>query len=290
MRFNSNMHRYLLYFLIFGCLLPFFSCNKDKFKAPAAAYIVVDPVTLKTNFTTQGSNSQKITDIWYYVGGQFKGVYPVGSIMPVVASGKTEIKLFAGIKNNGISATRLPYPFYNSITLNKDIEPGKTYTVTTEFQYNAGVFFYYHDDFDSGAGAGSYFTSAGDSSYVITYDPSRTFGGIGGSVFMSMSNAKPTSRMVQTSAFFLPSDGSTIYLELNYRCNQPFNVGIIGGGFDERTALTVNTSEEWNKIYVQLTKVVSTPPVYAGYKVFIHAEKKVVSPQIYIDNVKLIYQ
>ena len=76
----------------------------------------------------------------------------------------------------------------------------------------------------------------------------------------------------------------------NYKCNQPFTVGVIGGGFDERTALTVNTSDEWNKIYVQLTKVVSTPPAYASYKVFIHARKEVVSPQIYIDNVKLIYQ
>ena len=283
------MHRYLRYFFIVWFLIPLYSCNKDKFKAPQAAYLIVDPVALKTT-SSQGTNSQKITDIWYYVGGQFKGVFPVGKVMPIVASNNTEITLFAGIKNNGISATRVPYPFYKSIILNKDIEPGKTYTVSTEFQYNPSVFFYYHDEFDTTTGGGSYFSSAGDSSYVITYDPSRTFNGTGGSVFMSMGDNKPTARMVQNTAYYLPADGSTIYLELNYKCNQPFTVGVIGGGFDERTALTVNTSDEWNKIYVQLTKVVSTPPAYASYKVFIHARKEVVSPQIYIDNVKLIYQ
>lgn len=287
------MHRYLQYFFIVWLLIPFYSCKKDKFKAPQAAYLVIDPVTLKTT-SSQGSNSQKITDIWYYVDGKFKGIFPIGKVMPVVGSNNTEITLFAGIKNNGISATRVPYPFYSSITLKKDIEPGKTYTVSSEFQYNTGAYFYYHDDFDygtpTGSVVGSWFSSAGDSSYSITYDPSRTFGGTGGSVFMSMGDSKPTARMIQNTAYYLPSDGSTIYLELNYRCNQPFTVGVIGGGFDERTALTVNTSNEWNKIYVQLTKVVSTPPVYATYKVFIHARKQVDSPQIYIDNVKLIYQ
>ncbi len=285
------MYRYLQYFLCFWLLFPFFSCNKDKFKAPQAAYLIIDPVSLKTT-SNQGANSQKITDIWYYVDGQFKGVFPVGKVMPVVASNNTEIILYAGIKNNGISATRVPYPFYSSITLNKDIEPGKTYTVSAEFQYNPGAFFYYHDEFDSTTGGGSYFSSDGDSSYVITFDPNRTYGGAGGSVFMSMSDAKPTARMIQNTAYYLPSGGSTIYLELNYKCNQPFTVGVIGGGFDERPAITVNTSDEWNKIYVQLTSVVSTSPVYASYKVFIHALKRpeVVSPQIYIDNVKLIYQ
>lgn len=281
------MHRYLLYFFL---LMSFISCNKDKFKAPDAAYLIVNPLTLKTS-SNQGSNSQKITDIWYYVNGKFKGAFPVGSVMPVIASNNTEITLFAGIKNNGISATRLPYPFYNSITINKNIESGKTYTVAAEFQYNTGAFFYYTDDFDTaGPGTGSWFSRAGDSLYVLTSDPSKTYGGTGNSVYMSMSDAKPTSRMIQTTGYYLPSDGSTIYLELNYKCNQPFTVGVIGGGFDERTAITVNTSEEWNKIYVQLSSAVSTPPVYSTYKVFIHAKKEVASPKIYIDNVKLIYQ
>ncbi len=281
------MQRRLQYLILLCNLLFFISCKKDKLKSPESSFLVTNPVSLSTNFFTQGTNSQKITDIWYYVNGQFKGVFPVGNVMPIVASGSAEITLFAGIKNNGISATRIPYPFYNSITFNQVCEPGKTYTISPVFQYNSGTFFYYHEEFES---TGCYFTSAGDSDFVWTSDPLKTFGGTGKSIFMSMSDSKPTARMLQSTAYFLPSGGATVYLELNYKCNQPFTIGVIGGGSDERTALTVNTSNEWNKIYVQLTSVISTQPTYPDYKVFIHANKQVASPEIYIDNVKLIYQ
>ena len=81
---------------------------------------------------------------------------------------------------------------------------------------------------------------------------------------------------------------NTIYLELNYKCNQTFVVGVIGDDFDERGAITVNSSAEWNKIYIQLTGIVSAQPLHLGYKVFIKATKEVNIPEIYIDNIKLI--
>ncbi len=283
------MLRYLLYLLVFINLIFLFSCNKDKLKAPQSSFLVVNPVNLKTNYLTQGSNSHKITDIWYYVDGQFKGIFPVASVMPIVSNGNADITLYAGIKNNGISATRTPYALYNAITFNQKTEPGKTYTISPEFTYNSGAFFYYADAFEPG---GSSFISNGDSAYVNTSasisTQGKAFEGVG-TIYMSMSDAKPTAEMLQSQAYFLPAGGATIYLELNYKCNQPFTVGIIGGS-ERRTALTINKSEEWNKIYVQLTGVVNLQPSYTNYKVFIHADKVVASPEIYIDNVKLIYQ
>lgn len=285
------MRRHLLYFLLFSGFIFFFSCNKEKLKSPKASFLVVDRVSVKT-ILNQGSNSHKITDIWYYVDGQFKGVFPVGSVMPIVASANAEITLFAGIKNNGISATRLPYHFYNSKSFNLSIEAGKTYTVSPEFEYSSSAIFYYSQpqDFDSSF---SQFQSVGDSAYVRITDPTKTFGGTGGSIFMSMSDAKPTSKMLQSVPYYLPTGGTVVYLELNYKCNQSITVGIIGGGFDERTAITLKeTNGEWNKIYIQLTSVISTLPIYPldGYQVFIKGKKEVTTPEIYIDNIKLISQ
>lgn len=280
------MHRYLLYLFIFFSLLFCFSCNKDKFKAPESSFLLINSVKLKT-IAGQGDNSHNITDIWYYVNGNFKGIFPIGKVMPVVASGNAEITLYAGIKNNGISATRLPYSLFKSITINQNLEAGKTYTLSPEFEYNSSAFFYYADDFES---TGSSFMAGGDSLYVITSDPSETYGGSGKSVYMAMNDAKPTANMIQSTPYYLPGSGAIVYLELNYKCNQPFDVGVLGGGTAERTAITVNSSEEWNKIYVQLTNAVSTQPVYPDYQVFIKARKSVSSPKIYIDNVKLIFQ
>ncbi len=282
------MSKFLFYFLIcFGFLITF-SCKKDNLKSPTASFLIVDKASLKTT-SSQGANSHKITDIWYYVDGQFKGAFPVGSVMPVVAQNNANITFFAGIKNNGISSTRLPYEFYKQISFNQSIEAGKTYTISPEFEYSSNAIFYYAQDFTS---SGSQFTSVGDSAVVVVNSPSLTYGGAGGSLFMGMSNAKPTAKIVQSVPYFLPTGGEPIYLELDYKCNQSFVVGVIGGGSDEREAITINPSDGWNKIYIQLTGVVSRQPTYAsqGYQVFIRATKEVNSPQIYLDNIKLIFQ
>lgn len=289
------MRQYLLYFLLFCNLLFFVSCKKDKLKAPKASFLVVNNVTIKTT-ALQGANSHKIVDIWYYVDGEFKGVFPVGSVMPIISNGNAEITLFAGIKNNGISSTRQPYAIYNSKTFNLEIEPGKTYTISPEFEYNTTAFFYYADNFDLNPGQGSFFSYQGDLPPTNTkdFDMTKSFGGIGGSIYMTMTDSKPTSKLIQANAYYLPDGGAVIYVELDYRSNQPFNVGIIGinsaGGEDKRNVVTVNSSYDWNHIYIQLTSTVSTPPTYGAYKVYIEAIKEVNSPEIYIDNVKLIYQ
>lgn len=283
------MHRYLLYLLLFCNLFFLISCKKDKFKSPESAFLLVDNTLLRT-ISGQGTNSHKITDMWYYVNDKFQGVFPVGKVMPIVSSGNTEITLLAGIKNNGISATRVPYQMLKPITIKQNFESGKTYTITPEFEYNSSTFFYYCDNFDPPGG--SFFVSNGTTDYTNTasFDPSKSFEGLG-SIYMTMSDSKPTAEMLQVQPYFLPSGGETVYLELNYKCNQPFKVGVIGGGSDRREALTVNTSYEWNKIYVQLTSVISAQPTYPTYQIFIRADKNpdVATPEIYIDNVKLIY-
>ncbi|MES2514628.1 MAG: hypothetical protein V4580_10815 [Bacteroidota bacterium] len=287
------MQRYLLYFLLFCGFIFSVSCNKDKLKAPKSGFLVIEDVGLNTVYSTQGTNSHKITDIWYYVNDEFKGAFPVGSVMPIVASGETKITLYAGIKNNGISDTRLPYAAYDSKIYNLTVEPGKTYTLSPKFEYNSSTYFYYKDDFDSAVGQGQYFGSDGNNNCRLTTpsEANLAFGGTGQSYYMTMTEAQPVATLLQTSGVYLPPGGSTIYVELNYKCNQPVTVGIIGGTSDKRGAITLNrTYGEWNKIYVQLTSIVSTQPVYGSYKVYIEASRIIDNPEIYIDNVKLIYQ
>ncbi len=285
------MRQYLLYFLLICNLIFFVSCKKDKFKAPKASFLVVNNVSLKTIISQQGVNSHKIVDIWYYVDGEFKGVFPVGSVMPIIAKDNAVITLFAGIKNNGISSTRLPYPVYNSISYNLDIEPGKTYTLSPQFEYNSTAYFYYADGLNGFGSGGSYFTF-GNSNCQYTTDPNKVFSG-DGCIVMTMSDAVPSTSLIQANSYYLPDGGAVVYVQLDYKSNHRFNVGVIGfgSGFeDKRNVVTVNPSEEWSHIYIQLTKTVSTPPTYGSYKVYIEGIKAEESPEIYIDNVKLIYQ
>lgn len=280
------MRKHLLYFLLLSAVIFATTCKKNKLKAPTASFLVVDNVSVNPK-PGQGSSSEKITDIWYYVNGQFQGVFPIGSVMPIATTGNAEIQLFAGIKNNGISATRVPYEFYNPITTNMDLEAGKTYTLSPKFEYKSTSYFSYNCDFE----VGNYFQSVGDSDAVLIIDPTKTFGGTGKSYFMGMSDAKPTAKIINSVFYYLPVGGSPVYLELNYNCNQPITVGVNCGGVEERGAITLNSTDGvWNKIYIKLTTVVSTTPTYEflGYKVFIKATKEVANPKIYLDNIKLI--
>ena len=279
------MIKYILSLIVFLVLA---SCNKTKLKAPEAAFIVINNPTVLTNPTIQGTNSHKITDIWYYVDDNFKGVFPIGSIMPVLGTGNSKITLFAGIKNNGISATRLPYEFYQGHVINQYFESGKTYTFSPVFEYLTGAVFPTQgcEDYDS---PGIKYLSVGDSAAPVIHDLDKVFSGTG-SLFMSMSNSKPTSQIKTSTSMSLPVGGTPIYLELNYKCTQPVEVGVIAGTTEVRPALTVNSSPEWNKIYIQLSQAVSTQPTYNYYDIYIKATKKsdVPTPEIYIDNIKLV--
>lgn len=280
------MYKFLIFSVVF---LAFSSCNKEKLKSPDAAFLVVDNVNVFTT-STQGSNSHKITDIWYYVNDNFKGVFPIGSPMPVLGSGNSKITFFAGIKNNGISTTRLPYEFYQAHVFNQNFETGKTYTVSPTFQYISSAVFPTEviDNFDSGTGTGTKFVSVGDNPFYIISDVNQVFGGVGKSLYFTMTDAKPTTKIKTTTPLNLPVGGATVYLELNYKCNQSFDIGVIAGGVDERLSLTINPSTTWNKIYVQLTAAVSTQPTYLFYEIYMKATKQTESPEILLDNVKLV--
>jgi hypothetical protein len=280
------MTKFLLYFSIFFSFILLLSCNKEKLKAPTASFLVSGTPIINLT-TAQGSNSQNITDLWFYVDGKFQGCYPVGGIMPMVAKNNAKITVYGGIKNNGIKETRVPYPFYTNYETNLTIEAGKTYTIIPQFSYLSNVAFAINDNFEA---SGSQFTAQGDSFYFLTANPSLTYGGIGKSVFMSMSDAKPTAKMITSSSFGLPLGGTPIYVELDYKCNQQFTIGVRCGGQEERDAIVVTPQSSWKKIYIQLNTAVSTPPTYIYYDLYIKASKEVASPEILIDNVKLIAQ
>lgn len=279
-----NMRAFLL--LGFAAVIGIFSsCKKEKLKADTASFLVVNQVAVSSG-TVAMAQSHKITDIWLYVDDRFVGIYPIGSIMPVVNNGTATIRMYAGIVNNGIAGTRLPYTFYSPYIYNATFEAGKTYTLSPTFEYKSGL----QIQDDSFSGSGSYFASFGDIPPVIITDPSKVWGGTGGSVYMTVSDARPLSILKSSSPLALPVGGTEIYLEMDYKCNHEFTVGVIGADLETRLALTLRPTNGWKKVYISLTSVVSTQPTYTSYKIFVQALKSasVASPEIYLDNLRLV--
>src|SRR4051812_19837137 len=113
---------------LFGIILLFLlfiGCTKKNKKAPEAFFIQPGSINLAvTNVTVQGTASHKITDIWYYVNGKFKGAFSTNHMFPIPSTGPTSLAFFPGIKNNGISATREAYEFYAPIYVDTSVVPG----------------------------------------------------------------------------------------------------------------------------------------------------------------------
>jgi hypothetical protein len=94
-------------------------------------------------------------------------------------------------------------------------------------------------------------------------------------------------------SYKLPTTGTSVFLEMNYKSNNSFTVGLIVNGSvtSQKSVLVINPSETWNKIYINLTPSVSASSGATSFKVFLSAMKNTNVPkaEIYFDNFKLLH-
>lgn len=275
-----------LFLLLIASFFLFTCCKKYK-PADAAFFIRASDVSVTTNKPTQGSGSHKITDLFLYVDGKFQGAYPVGNLMPIVTKNNSvRISVFAGIKNNGISKTRVSWNFYDYLQLDTLVESGKSIDKPFRFAYNSNTKFEWIEDFDSGAGVSILNSSTSSASYSIASNENSFEGK---SLELSLTQANTIAQVESSISYSLPVGSSNVYLELNYKCNQSFEVGLFGGP-ELKPALNVSAQDSWNKIYIQLSNAVSNSPVYNTYKVYFKMVKTTdnPNPKLFLDNIKLI--
>lgn len=255
------------------------------------SYIHIDSISLVTNIALQGSNSNKITDVWIYIDDQLIGTFELPVTFPILAEGLHQIRVKAGIKMNGIAATRIQYPFYDSYIQTIDLSREKITKIAPVITYSPVTTFTWIEDFES-PGI-SITTINSDTILQKTQMSSDVFEGSFSGV-VSLDESHPFFECVSSaSGYKLPKAGDPVFLELNYKSNNPFRVGIYAnkqGGIKQVEALIINPSDNWNKIYISLTSVVSGEPDATSYKIYLGMlkESSVANPKLLIDNIKLL--
>ncbi len=113
-------------------------------------------------------------------------------------------------------------------------------------------------------------------------------------------DADRTIADIRTSQLFdLPRD-SKVYLEMDYYCEESFNMGLFGQQIDGSGYVEVRypiiqlyPTENWRKIYINLTDQIARSPYAFKYRVFFSAEKTDASEgqlaKIYFDNIKILH-
>jgi len=278
------------FFLLLVSLINLFLLSSCKKYVPADAAFFIKPTVVSVSTTTaQGTGSHKITDLWLYINGKFQGAYPSGNLLPIVTKNQNvKINIFAGIKNNGISGTRISWVFYDYLTIDTLVESGKTIERPLTFKYNANTKFPWLENFDSpGYTLIKSDTNPTDTNWKFA-SPADCFEG--NSAEIGLTGNALVAQVESSITYTLPSGSSNVFLEINYKANQAFEVGMVSGSVN-KPAVMVNPSETWNKIYIQLADAYNRDPKSSSQKVYFKLLKtsENANPKLFLDNIKLIH-
>ncbi len=287
------MKPYLFIFCSALLLVYFVACKKLNPDEPVPSYIHIEKIDLKTDQTKQGSNSAKISDAWVYIDEKLIGCFELPATFPVLYEGSHEIKIRAGIKVNGIAASRAPYPFYDMFVQKIELQKNTRLNLKPVVSYVSFAKFAFMENFE-GVGIILAPGPLGTADTMKqTFDKKLVFEGNGAGVARLKKN-QATFQCISNTAYALPKGGAPVFLEFNYKCNHNFVSGIYANSLSNVTMTSIigmNPTESWNKMYVYLSPTISSSSNAYDFNIYFamfngNSEDNL---ELLIDNIKLVY-
>ena len=270
-----------------------FSCNKDN-EATLPAYIYIDSVVLKTKPSLQGAPTHNISEFWVFADGKPLGAFAKDKIIPVIADdyNNVELQIFAGIRENGIKSNVNTYYLYKDFNIKKALKQGEVDTIDVVYEYVDYAKFVFIEGFENS----NIFTVDEDEDPLTKIELTKEevcSGQFSGKIVLT----KEHNKFIATSQldyYEIPTKGNLIYLELDYKGDIPFIIGVSGkdesGNEYKQDIILLKNKENWNKIYLNLTNTIQESALqsYRIYFSALHNEKADTS-LLYFDNIKLLY-
>ncbi len=284
-----------IFLSVFSFIIVLILCSACEWINPdeqIPSFIRIEAINLTTDYYTEGTASHKITDAWVYVDDDIIGGFEMPAVIPVLKKGVHKITIKPGIQLNGTASTRAIYPFYNDIVVTVNlVEDQITDLGIVQTKYNASTKFAWIENFEQ-AGISIESTSKSDTVLQQISNPDKIFEGWSG--IINLDANKTVYEGASHVAYDLPKNGSSVFLELNYKTNNSFIVGLFINNFSttvQQPVVVVNKSDIWKKIYINFTTVTSREVNALNFKIFIGAIKEddVDIPEILIDNIKLVH-
>lgn len=281
----------------------FSSCDKEKEPIPAFLKLN-DFVVQATNPAIHGSVSSKVTHAKVFFRDlttgetQALGVLPLPGTYPVLLEGDYEVNVDPVIKANGNSLSAVIYPFYDRYTAVINLVSEQNTEVTPTTQYSSNTKFEFVEGFE---GVNHIFSDDRDENPLTFIERSEQDvfeGNASGHVHLDTANS---GFVVSTlSPFTLSiSNSGKIFMELNYKTDVPLEFGVIAvdaqGVEEANYAFYVFEQEDWNKIYFDLSELISTANTDRFFIVmrgFLPHDNGAFTKQeadIWLDNVKLLH-
>ncbi len=269
------------------------ACNVINPPENVPTYVKIDSVILDIdNPSLQGSAAHGISSIWIYYNNSPVGIFDIPCNVPVITEGERgSLSVIPGITLNGLVDLQPQYPFYRFDTITLNSTPGGTVNYTPVTGYTKAAKFPYKEDFEVG---NSFIALTpeldNDTSISNTRDKSLVFEG-GGSGYIELNTTHSFSESINNTGFPIPIGEA--YLEINYKCTVPFEVGLyntLNTGVDVyEYIMGIKASDTWKKMYVELGTYTGKYPG-KDYKVLIKASLPdgMSSGYVLIDNIKIV--
>jgi hypothetical protein len=242
----------------------------------------------------QGSDSHRIEEVWVYTETDVLGAFPLPADIPLSPEQlgpEANLQLLAGIRANAISATRQPYPFYEAIPTSLPVTYGGRDTLSLVLGYTEQTQVILAENFES---ANRFKMSNTSTAEIIrTEDPDWVFEGSGSGFAELSSDQQVLIASTNEQQYDLSSSGP-VWLEMNYRCSQPFAVGLAAANLLNSSRipiLVLNPTEDiWKKIYLDLGPVIRSTPDATNYEIILEAfyDNSQAVTNIAFDNFKLL--
>ena len=265
-------------------LLIIFACQKEENPNAIPAYLKIDSITLEKNDTTT-TTTTNITDAWVYINDQLQGVYELPAKFPVLENDYQTLRIKAGIKSNGIASSRIAYPFYASFIDTVIFTPNQTITVNPIVSYLDSIYFWLEAfEFEAQLRL--------DTDSFFSIDNINGIDNKYGKI--TLQDSMLLSEITTFELPHLPQVGAPVFLELDYKCNTEFLVGVyinFPQSVLQKDLLWINPKDDWNKIYINLTSTISEGVGAESFKVFIGMKRdfSLDKNEVYFDNLKVVY-
>ena len=278
--------------MIISMVIFFSACSEENLEPGIPTFVSLDQVTFSTN-PSQGTPLQNISDAWVFANGVTIGVFEMPVKVPVLVSGKGELRIEPGIKLNGIATTRVNNPFWEPIVINNfNFISDSIVEVDLHSTYRESTIFAWIENFEEIPLSLDTAALGGKAAITRTAE-----GAISGSYagIIHLDGQHKTFEAATFGAYTLPVDGRPVLLEMHYKNTTPFSVGIIAETFSQvikKEIIVLYPQQEWNKIYINLTDKLRESSDARTFKVLIRSYIDANDEQhtIHLDNLKLMHR
>lgn len=305
MKFETKTRPVRILFALALALPLLFLTACDLEEEPIPAYLHVEPFEMvSTDPGAHGSVSAKITHARLFVIDKTTGeshqlgMVALPATIPVLATGEQELNIDPVIKANGNSFFLQIYPFYKRFTKDVTLVPGEELSVTPVTSYKPEAVFEFIEDFEQ---PGHIFELDRDDNpeTVLENSTKNVFeGNYSGRIYLDTANSVIVA---QTNGLYdlVFSEVGKVFMEVNYKSPVQMQFGVVAvdnaGTEDPNYEFVVLEKDEWNKIYFDMTDLISTSGTTrfafifgAGLPVE-NGEFSLQEAEIFLDNIKLVH-